>query len=114
LTLTNQDLVELAAWRRKLHQQPEISNEEEATAREVVTFLADTGPDEMLTGLGGHGVAMVYDSGRPGPTLLFRSELDALPIEELSGVPHASRVPGKSHLCGHDGHPAILAALGRQ
>jgi amidohydrolase len=57
---------------------------------------------------------MVYDSGRPGPTLLFRSELDALPIEELSGVPHASRVPGKSHMCGHDGHTAILAALGRQ
>ena len=114
MTLTNQDLVELAAWRRKLHRQPEISNEEEATAREVVTFLTDTRPDDVLTGLGGHGVAMVYDSGRPGPTVLFRSELDALPIEELSGVPHASRVPGKSHMCGHDGHTAILAALGRQ
>jgi amidohydrolase len=114
LSLTNQDVIELTAWRRKLHRQPEISNEEEATAREVVAFLADTGPDEVLAGLGGHGVAAVYDSGRPGPTVLFRSELDALPIEELSGVPHASRVPGKSHMCGHDGHTAILAALGRQ
>jgi amidohydrolase len=114
LPLTNQDLVELVAWRRKLHRQPELSNEEQATAREVVAFLADTRPDEVLTGLGGHGVAAVYDSGRPGPTLLFRSELDALPIEELSGVPHASQVPGKSHMCGHDGHTAILAALGRQ
>ena len=46
--------------------------------------------------------------------MLFRSELDALPIEELSGVAHASLVPGKSHMCGHDGHTAILAALGRQ
>jgi amidohydrolase len=59
-------------------------------------------------------VAAVYDSGRAGPTVLFRSELDALPIEELSGVPHGSTVPGKSHMCGHDGHMTILAALGRQ
>ncbi|TIU91250.1 MAG: M20/M25/M40 family metallo-hydrolase, partial [Mesorhizobium sp.] len=53
-------------------------------------------------------------AGKPGPTVLFRSELDALPIHELSGVAHASQVPGKSHMCGHDGHTAILAALGRQ
>lgn len=114
MTLTNRDIVELTAWRRKLHRQPEISNEEEKTAKEVVSFLADTGPDKVLTGLGGHGVAAVYDSGNAGPTVLFRSELDALPIEELSGVDHASQVPGKSHMCGHDGHTAILAALGRQ
>jgi len=114
VTLTNRDLVELTAWRRKLHQQPEISNKEEKTAREVVDFLADTVPDKVLTGLGGHGVAAVYDSGQAGPTVLFRSELDALPIHELSGVAHASQVPGKSHMCGHDGHTTILAALGRQ
>lgn len=114
MTLTNRDLIELTEWRRKLHRQPEISNEEEKTAGEVVAFLADTRPDKVLTGLGGHGVAAVYDSGREGPTVLFRSELDALPIEELSGVEHSSRVPGKSHMCGHDGHTAILASLGRQ
>jgi amidohydrolase len=113
VTLTNRDLVELTAWRRKLHQHPEISNEEERTARQVVDFLADTGPDKVLTGLGGHGVAVVYESAEPGPTLLFRSELDALPIHELSGAPHSSLVPGKSHMCGHDGHTAILASLGR-
>lgn len=114
MTLTNRDIVELTAWRRQLHQHPEISNEEEKTAKEVIDFLADTRPDKVLTGLGGHGVAAIYDSGRAGPTVLFRSELDALPIEELSGVPHSSRVPGKSHMCGHDGHTAILASLGRQ
>ncbi|TPI19767.1 amidohydrolase [Mesorhizobium sp. B4-1-1] len=114
MTLTNRDIVELTEWRRKLHRQPEISNEEQKTASEVVAFLADTGPDKVLTGLGGHGVAAVYDSGQAGPTVLFRSELDALPIEELSGVAHSSQVPGKSHMCGHDGHTAILAALGRQ
>ncbi|ESZ64943.1 MULTISPECIES: amidohydrolase [unclassified Mesorhizobium] len=114
MTLTNRDIIELTAWRRKLHQRPEISNEEEQTAKEVVSFLADTGPDKVLTGLGGHGVAAIYDSGKAGPTVLFRSEIDALPIEELSGVEHASQMPGKSHMCGHDGHTAILAALGRQ
>jgi amidohydrolase len=114
LPLTNQDIVELTAWRRQIHQHPEISNEEEMTAKAVISFLADTRPDSVLTGLGGHGVAVIYDSGKAGPTVLFRSELDALPIVELSGVPHASLVPGKSHMCGHDGHTAILAALGRQ
>lgn len=114
MTLTNRDIVELTEWRRQLHRQPEISNEEEKTAQAVVAFLADTAPDKVLTGLGGHGVAAVYDSGKAGPTLLFRSELDALPIEELSGVAHASQVPGKSHMCGHDGHTAIVASLGRQ
>ncbi|RUV73765.1 MAG: amidohydrolase [Mesorhizobium sp.] len=114
MPLTNRDIVELTAWRRKLHQNPEISNEEEKTAGEVVDFLADTKPDKVLTGLGGHGVAAIYESGKEGPTVMFRSELDALPIEELSGVPHSSLVSGKSHMCGHDGHTAILAALGRQ
>lgn len=114
VTLTNQDIVELTAWRRKLHQHPEISNEEEKTAKAVVDFLADTMPDKVLTRLGGHGVAVIYESGKAGPTLMFRSELDALPIHEVSGVSHSSLVPGKSHMCGHDGHTAILAALGRQ
>ena len=111
---TNADIAELTAWRRKLHEHPEISGEEEQTAREVVAFLAGTNPDMMLTRMGGHGVAVVYDSGAPGPTLLFRSELDALPIEEISDAQHRSQVPGKSHMCGHDGHTAILAAMARQ
>ena len=114
MSLTNQDLVEIVAFRRHLHEHPEISNEEENTAREVVTFLASTEPDEVLTGLGGHGVAMVYDSGVPGPTVLLRAELDALPIEELSDIPHRSQIAGKGHMCGHDGHTAILAAVARQ
>lgn len=114
MALTNQDIADLVAFRRELHRFPEISGEEKETARRVVAFLDDTRPDTVLTGLGGHGVAAVYDSGVPGPTVLFRSELDALPIEELSDAPHRSTVPGKSHMCGHDGHTTILAALGRQ
>src|SRR5690606_4098781 len=95
------------------HRFPEISNEEKETARRVAGFLDDTGADEVLTGLGGHGVALVYDSGEPGLTLLFRAGLDALPIAEASAIPHRSAVEGKGHMCGHDGHMAILAALGR-
>jgi amidohydrolase len=113
MDITNRDLIELAQWRRQLHQYPELSGEEARTAQEVVRFLSDTSPDAVLTGLGGHGVAVIYDSGVVGPTVLFRSELDALPIEEKSGVAHASLVPGMSHMCGHDGHTTILAALAR-
>lgn len=99
------------ALRHKLHAMPELSGEEAGTAREVVAFLTPTGPDRVLTGLGGHGVAAVYEGQVPGPTVLLRSELDALPIVEITDVPYRSTVPGKAHLCGHDGHTATLAAL---
>jgi len=109
--LTPTDIAELTAFRRALHQQPELSGQEQKTARALLAFLADTHPDEVLTGLGGHGLALTY--GTSGPRVLLRAELDALPITELTGAPHASRVPGKGHLCGHDGHMAILAATAR-
>ncbi|MCJ9674287.1 MULTISPECIES: amidohydrolase [unclassified Neorhizobium] len=112
--LSNQDVIELTAWRRKLHAMPEISGEEIATAAEVQGFLADTKPDRIVTGLGGTGVAVIYDSGLPGPTVLFRAELDALPIEEIGTPDHRSKIPGKGHMCGHDGHMTMLASLGRQ
>ena len=111
--LTNADIVELSEWRRGLHRAPELSGEESNTAREVVRFLTTTGADRIVTGLGGHGVAAIYEGAEPGPTLMFRAELDALPIEELSDIPHRSQIPGKAHLCGHDGHMAILAGLAR-
>lgn len=113
MTLTNRDIEDLVVFRRDLHRFPEISNEEAETAKRVVAFLADTKADEVVTGLGGHGAAFVYDSGVAGPTVLFRAELDALPIAEISDIPHRSAIAGKGHMCGHDGHMAILAALGR-
>jgi amidohydrolase len=70
-------------------------------------------PTRILTGLGGHGVAAIFDSGKAGPTVLFRAELDALPIEELNNIAWSSQVQGKSHVCGHDGHMTMLLALGR-
>jgi amidohydrolase len=114
ITFSNADLSELTEWRRELHRHPEISGEEEQTARRVVDFVADTVPDEVITRLGGHGVAAVYGSGKPGPTVLLRSEIDALPIQEVGDAPHRSQVAGKSHMCGHEGHTTILAAVARQ
>lgn len=111
--LSDTDLSDLAAWRRRLHAMPELSGEEAQTAREVAQFLAATGPADLVTGLGGHGVAAVYAGAQPGPTLLFRAELDALPIEERSDLPYRSGRPGHGHLCGHDGHMASLGALAR-
>lgn len=112
--LSNQDVIELTAWRRKLHAMPEISGEEIATAAEVQGVLADTKPDRIVTGLGGTGVAVIYESGLPGPSVLFRAELDALPIEEIGTPDYRSQIPGKGHMCGHDGHMTMLASLGRQ
>lgn len=111
--LSNSDLVELVAFRRRLHRAPEISGEERETAKAVVEFLTPSGPDRVVTGLGGHGVAAIYEGAEPGPSVLVRCELDALPIEEISQSEHRSLVPGKGHLCGHDGHMAIVAALSR-
>lgn len=111
--LSNSDLIELTAFRRDLHRRPEISGEEVETAKTVVAALRDLKPTRILTGLGGHGVAAVFDSNVAGPTVLFRAELDALPIPELTDVPWKSEVAGKGHLCGHDGHMTMLMALGR-
>jgi amidohydrolase len=115
---TDDELRKLIALRHDLHRQPELSGEERDTAERVLAALSPTRPDRVLTGLGGHGVAAIYDSNVAGPTVLFRSELDALPIQELGDVPHRSTVPGKAHLCGHDGHSTILVGfahyLGRQ
>lgn len=110
---TNADLAIAVKWRRMLHTMPEISGEEEQTAKIVGDMLLGAGADEIISGLGGHGIAGVFDSGRPGSTVMLRAELDGLPIKELSGVPHQSAIAGLGHLCGHDGHMATLAVVAR-
>ncbi len=112
--LTNSDLIELTEFRRALHRRPEVSGEEAETAKTVVAAVKLMRPTGILTGLGGHGVAAIFDSGKDGPTVLFRAELDALPIEERNDViAWPSETRGKSHVCGHDGHMTMLLALGR-
>ena len=111
--LTSTDTAELVSLRRELHRRPELSSQERETAARIVAELERCGADEILTGLGTHGVAAVYDSGVEGSTVLFRCELDGLPITEISTFGWRSEIDGKGHLCGHDGHMAILCGLAR-
>lgn len=108
--LDDAQLARLTDWRRALHRRPELSGQEAQTARTFVEALAPTRPDRVLTGLGGHGVAAVYGTS-PGPTVMIRAELDALPIVETGRVPWTTETPGVAHLCGHDGHLTILLGL---
>ena len=110
--LSNDDLVELTAFRRELHQFPEISGEEKETAQRVRTYIEQMKPDRIIEGLGGHGLAVIFEGREPGPSLLIRSELDALPIFEKTDLAYRSQIDGKGHLCGHDGHSTILVSLG--
>jgi len=102
-----------AKFRRELHRFPEVSGEEQQTAARIVAALQALHPTDVMTSLGGHGVAAVFDSGAPGETVLFRCELDALPIQEVGDLPWKSQIAGKGHLCGHDGHMTMVLALGR-
>ncbi|QKV19362.1 amidohydrolase [Oricola thermophila] len=111
----NYDLnAELTSLRRDLHRMPELSGEEVETATRMANWLRDCAADEVIVGMGGHGVAGIFDSGEPGPTVLFRCELDALPIHETGTPEWRSAIPGKGHMCGHDGHMAIMCGLARR
>jgi amidohydrolase len=107
----NDILDEVTRLRKTLHRYPELSGHERQTAGWVKAFLEKQGPDRIVENLGGHGLAAIFDSGRPGPTLLFRADLDALPIQEVNDFSHKSQHEGISHKCGHDGHTAILAGV---
>ncbi|MFD2245127.1 amidohydrolase [Pontibacter ruber] len=113
--ITEKDLPHLnylIQLRHQLHQQPELSGLEQETAHKIVEHLQAFQPDQILTHLGGTGVAAVYEGEDPeGPTVLFRAELDALPIPETGTKAYRSRRTGVAHLCGHDGHMAILVGL---
>jgi amidohydrolase len=95
-----------ARLRRTLHERPETAFEEVETARLAAERMRARG-FAVRTGLGKTGVAAVLDTGRPGRTVLLRADLDALPIEEKTGLPFAS-ANGRMHACGHDGHVAAL------
>ncbi|MGB1239028.1 MAG: amidohydrolase [Pseudomonadales bacterium] len=97
--------------RKHIHQHPELSGEEAQTAKFLLEQFAPLKPDRMYTGLGGQGIALCFDSGLAGPNVLFRAELDALPIHEVNDFSHRSIHDGISHKCGHDGHMAIILAL---
>ncbi|KAB2705493.1 MULTISPECIES: M20 aminoacylase family protein [Brucella] len=100
---------EIAAWRRKLHQNPELLYEVHETAQFVEDKLKSFGCDLVETGVGRTGVVGII-KGRhgDGPAIGLRADMDALPITETSGVEWVSQNPGKAHSCGHDGHTSML------
>ncbi|AID32760.1 amidohydrolase [Mesorhizobium sp. SEMIA 3007] len=100
---------EVAGWRRHLHQTPELNFDVFKTAAFVTEKLKEFGCDDVVTGLGKTGVVGVI-RGRQGEgaTIGLRADMDALPLNEITGKPYASTVPGKMHACGHDGHTAML------
>ncbi|MGE4326178.1 MAG: M20 aminoacylase family protein [Pseudodonghicola sp.] len=99
---------EVAGWRQTIHMTPELLFDVEGTAALVVERLRDFGVDEIVTGLGRTGVVAIINGTGEGPTIGLRADMDALPITEQTGRPYASKVPGKMHACGHDGHTAML------
>ena len=98
---------ELRGWRRHLHAHPETAFEERQTAAFVAERLRAMGL-EVHTGLAGTGVVGVLRQGNAREAIALRADLDALPIHEETGAPHASKHAGRMHACGHDGHTTML------
>jgi amidohydrolase len=100
---------EITGWRRDIHANPELLYDVHRTAASVADKLKSFGCDEVVTGIGRTGVVGVIRGRNPGGKAVgLRADMDALPIEEATGLPYKSTVPGKMHACGHDGHTAML------
>lgn len=107
----NQRLESLIRFRKELHKNPELSGKEIETSKRIVSFLEQYPPDEMQTNVGETGIIAVFKGADEGKSILFRCELDALPIKETNSFEHKSVKNTISHKCGHDGHMAILCGL---
>ena len=102
---------EITQWRRDLHMHPELQYDVHRTAASVAEKLKAFGCDEVVPGIGRTGVVGVIKGKKPAGSrkaIGMRADMDALPIEEATGLPYKSTVPGKMHACGHDGHTAML------
>lgn len=101
---------EMFSIRRHLHQYPELSFKETETAKYIAAFYE--GKDATVqTGVGGNGIKVTIDSGKPGRTVAIRADFDAIPIQEETGLPFASVNAGVMHACGHDAHTAYMMIL---
>ena len=103
---------EIVGWRRHLHQEPEVSHQEHDTQRWLIHTLRGFGIDEVR-GLAGTGVVAVIRGAQDGPAVMWRADIDALPILQESTAPYVSRRRGVMHACGHDGHTAIALGVAR-
>ena len=99
---------EMAEWRRWLHRHPELEFDLPQTAAFVAERLRSFGVDELHEGIATSGIVALIRGNAPGPVIGLRSDMDALPITELTGKDYASETPGRMHACGHDGHMTML------
>ena len=99
---------DMQGWRRHLHAHPELAFDCHETAAFVVERLREFGIDEIHEGIAQSGVVAIINGNGQGPTIGLRADMDALPMDELTGLDHASTVKGKMHACGHDGHTTML------
>ncbi len=107
------------AWRRDIHQHPELGNREVRTSKLVAEHLTALGFEDVRTGVATTGVTAVLRGGKPGPRIALRADMDALPVTERSGLPFESKVTttfrgettGVMHACGHDAHTGILMGV---
>jgi amidohydrolase len=104
------DIKKIIDLRLKLHRMPELAGQEFKTAKQIEKFISKYKPDKVID-LAQTGKAFVFDSSKEGKTIMFRAELDALPIPESHDFLNHSLIEGNAHKCGHDGHMAILAGL---
>jgi amidohydrolase len=106
----NQNIIDL---RRELHKYPELSDVENNTSERIINFIKEYKPDEIIR-LGETGLLFIFKGDENGKTIIFRSELDALPIKEKADLEYKSVNNNISHACGHDGHMAILTGLAQK
>lgn len=104
---------DMTAWRRHLHTIPELMFECHQTAAFVVERLQGFGITDIHTGIATSGVVAIIEGQGDGPTIGLRADMDALPMQEETGLPYASTVDGKMHACGHDGHTTMLLGAAR-
>lgn len=111
-TLLDANYNEIVGIRRHLHEYPELSFEEVETPSYIATFHRELG-HVVREGVGGRGVVAILRGGKPGKTVALRADFDALAIQEENDVPYKSKIAGKMHACGHDGHTATLLGLAK-
>ena len=109
---------DIQAWRRDIHEHPELLYDVHRTAALVADRLREFGCDEVITGIGRTGVVGVIKGSKPAgkgdvKVIGLRADMDALPIEEATDLPYASKTQGLMHACGHDGHTAMLLGAAR-
>jgi len=104
---------DMTAWRRHLHAHPELGLDCHETAAFVAGKLRAFGVDEIHEGIATTGLVALIRGAGPGPVTGLRADMDALPMQEETGLAHASKVPGRMHACGHDGHTTMLLGAAR-